>query len=625
MSRTLQSSYRHFARCLAVFVATLAAATAQAPVAGRVAHSGHVVDAEGKPVAGAQVVCLGVQGHGALDAEDLVRVACDGGGRYEARLWPGRPYLVWASCSTAAGALVTDAVPRGPVATDLAFPAGRQPAPARWSLAGTARWRQFGALRVQFLLAGSTALLPLTDLDEDGSMPLPPLPPLAGELRVFVGDRLVEVDSAALYEPARLQPPQRAVVEVTDGAGAPLAGATVARIGTVYGKGAHWFPEPLHGERHFVGTTDEAGRVEVLVAAARPLRQINYVPVLAFVASKPGHGETLSGCLSYDVFENLQLAAAPEGAAKAPEPGEPLRLRCQLASKATPMGKLLAAPGTLPKQVRFVAHRHILLDGEARYRVDDCWTAPVAADGTFALPSAAPSLALQAVEIPGVLPKLPAGDPFAGAAVPRHLVVPPAQFAGKQGLDLRDVRALRVVVRDAAGPVVGAHVLAVPKAGEQFVAPALAMVAETAAAGRAVLPVLPGAWLVAAVRDGSWATAVVQVGKEAAPQTLTLQDGWTLPVLVRGRNGEPVADAEFAVDSVNRQPEAGEPHFVHDFALQFASWSLQRTRTDAAGRATLRFLSAPAADFGFVARLGKSSSDSLPLWANTEVQELRLR
>lgn len=611
---------RQLARFFAISGAMLAAAAAQSPGVVRVAHAGHVVAADGKPVAGAQVVCLSVQGHGVLGAEDLVRVACDGGGRYEAKLWPGRPYLVWASCSIAAGVLVTDAMPRGPVATDLVFPAGRPPAPARWTLAGTARWRQFGALRVQFLLAGSTALLPLQDLDDDGGMPLPPLPALAGELRVYVGDRLVEVDSAALHEPARLAPPQRAVVEVTDAAGAPLAGATVARLGTVYGKGAHWFPEPVHGERHFVGTTDAAGRVEVLVAAQLPLQQINYVPPLVFVASKPGHGDALSGRLSQGGFDNLQLAETAAG-----EPGV-LRVRCQLAAATAAPGKLRAGPGPLPAQVRFVARRHVLVDGEASYRIDDCWTAPVAADGTFARPAAAPSLALQAVEIPGVRPELPASDPFAGAAVARHLVVPAAQFDGKRELDLRTVRALRVVVRDTQGPVVGAHVLVVPKSGAQFVETALAMVAETVAAGRAVLPVVPGTWLVSAVCDGAWASAVVEVGKDVAVQTLTLQAGASMPVRVLGRDGEPVAGAHFVVDSVlSRPPEDAAPGWVHEFAVAFATWSLGRTRTDAEGRALLRFLSLPSVDLGFEGRVGKSVTSSAPLWAGEEVQELRVR
>ena len=578
------------------------------------------MDAAGKPVAGAQVVCLSVQGHGVLGAEDLVRVACDGGGRYEAKLWPGRPYLVWATCSTAAGDLVTEVVSCRPGGTDLAFVAGQSPAPARWSLASTARWRQFGAVRVQWLLAGSTALLPLADLDDDGSMPLPPLPALAGELRVYVGDRLVEVDSAALHEPARLAPPQRAVVEVRDAKGAPLAGATVARIGTVYGKGAHWFPEPIHGERHFVGTTDTAGRVEVLVAAQLPLQQINYVPPLVFVASKPGHGDALSGRLSHDGFDNLKLVEAAAG-----EPGV-LRVRCQLVETTTKPGKLRAGASPLPAQVRFVARRFVLFDADSSYRIDDCWTAPVAADGTFARPAAAPSLALQAVEIPGVRPELPASDPFAGAVVARHLVVPAAHFDGKQELDLRTVRALRVVVRDGKGPVVGAQVLVVPKSGALFVEPALAMVAETAAAGRAVLPVVPGTWLVAAVRGGAWASAVVDVGKDVAVQTLTLQAGASLPVRVLGRDGEPVAGAHFLLDMVPSQtPEAAAPAWVQEFAMQFAAWSLARTRTDAAGRALLRWLSVPIADLGFAGRLGKSVTDPAPLWPGEEVQELRLR
>lgn len=605
---------------LAVLLATLAAAIAQAPVVGRVPHGGHVVDAAGKPVAGAQVVCLGVQGHGVLGAEDLVRVACDGGGRYEAKLWPGRPYLVWATCSTAAGDLVTEAVPCRPGGTDLTFVAGQPPAPARWSLAGTARWRQFGALRVQWLLAGSTALLPLAELDDDGSMPLPPLPALAGELRVYVGERLVEVDSAALSEPARLAPPQRAVVEVSDAKGAPLAGATVARLGTVYGKGAHWFPEPIHGERHFVGTTDAAGRVEVLVAAQLPLQRINYVPPLVFVASKPGHGDALSGRLSHDGFDNLKLVAAARG-----EPGV-LRVRCQLGETTTKPGMLRAGASPLPAQVRFVARRFVEFDANSSYRIDDCWTVPVAADGTFARPTAAPSLALQAVEIPGVQPELPASDPFAGAAVARHLVVPAAQFDTKQELDLRTVRALRVVVRDGLGPVVGAHVLVAPKSGAQFVEPALAMVAETVVAGRAVLPVVPGTWLVAAVRDGAWASAVVDVGKDVAVQTLTLQGGATVPVRVLGRDGEPVAGAHFLVESVmSQRPEDAAPGFVHEFAVAFAAWSLGRTRTDADGRATLRVLSMPSVDVGFVGKLGTSTTSAAPLWPGEELAELRLR
>lgn len=80
------------------------------------------------------------------------------------------------------------------------------------------------------------------------------------------------------------------------------------------------------------------------------------------------------------------------------------------------------------------------------------------------------------------------------------------------------------------------------------------------------------------------------------------------------------------VDSVLSQaPEDAAPGWVHEFAVQFASWSLARTRTDAEGRALLRVLSVPSVDLGFVARRGKSVTSSAPLWPGEEVQELRVR
>lgn len=591
--------------------------------AGRTAHPGRVLAADGAPVVGAAVTFVSVEGHGALRDEDLVQATSDANGRYRVQLLPTRSYTAWATQTTAAGALVTPAVPRSPLQTELQFAKDGEVAPARWQLQGCEAWRKVGPLRVQLVVAGSEQLVPPATPDAQDSVPLPPLPRVPWEVRVFCGDRLVYVDDGHTWAAGSLPPPHRIALRVVDEKGKAVAGAAIARLAARYPHSEGPLPMPVRNDRYPVAVTDARGKAEVLVASSRPPEQgVGYPPV-AFVATKPGHESAVSGYSSVP-FQNGERVAPNVLSVLWPTKRG---LQFRLPALAPGAVRRLALPDPHAPAVRFGQYESLPYDADSTTSIWHAWAEPVEADHTVALPFRREGDAGQLLELARVLAPVGADDPFRRALAPRPLVVPMDWLDADRGLDLRKVQALRLQLLDAGGgPAIGAQVLLAPEAGQQFLDPDHAMRAETDATGRVVFPVLPGKWVVAALAGTSFGTVVVEVGTSPEVVTLPLSPLDRMRVRVVDGEGKPLAGVHFFNTGASWSG-GGEPeqHFRTELGHQLASWFLSQAITGPDGCADLPFLVCKSLRVEFQVSCGVMSGSEMPLVAGDEIREIELK
>jgi len=578
-------------------LAILGSAAAQAPVRGP--HPGRVLDDAGQPLAGVEVTFLSVEGQGATRHEDLVKATADARGRYRVSLLPTRPYLAWAARHTEAGSVVTEAVPRGAVATDLRFAAEAEAVAEHGSIRGVAPWLARGPLRAQLVVAGSEQLVADSLLGPDGRLPVPALPPLPCELRMFLGEHLVHLQPVGLRSPMELPPPQQVAMVVRDEHGAAVAGAQVFRLGASYSSGEGPFPVAGLADRYLVATTDGEGKAEVLLAAPRSPYEAGGYPPWVFVASKAGFAEAASG-FAARVFLNGK--DVPDGVELERWRRRP-PLSFVLRSGPEIRRRLLAAHGSAPARVRLVANRLIPLDKDSNTSVADCQVQAVAGDGTFAVPDPQEGFEVQAIELPLLQPQLAADDPFRRALTPRTLVLPGSMVTEAKELDLRALGALRLQVLDPqAGPAMGAKVLCVPSGGRKFLDARLGMRGETDAAGRIVMPVLPGTWLVVVVSGATWGKSVLVVVDELPVQTLSLGSFDRMVVRVVDGADKPIAGVHFNTSgAMHRGGGSAEQDFLSGLGYPLASWLLPGVVTGDDGRAAILFLASPMLRVDFIA------------------------
>lgn len=600
-------------------VALVAGAVAAQTVAVRAAHPGRVVDAAGAPVAGAAITFVSVEGHGAMRDEDVVAATSDANGRYRVQLLPTRSYTAWATQATAAGVLVSAAVPRSPLQTELQFGKDDAVAPVRWQLDGCEAWREVGPLRVQIVVAGCEQLVPTSTPDAQQTVPLPPLPLLPWELRVFCRDRLVYVEASKSWAAGTLPPPQRLAVQVLDEKGRGLAGAAIARLLAMYPDSLGPFVQPARNDRYPVAVTDAQGKAEVLVASPRPPEEGVGYPPLAFVATKPGHEPAVSGYSSVK-FQNGERVE-PNVLTMLWRTKRGLQFRLQ--TQAPGASRRVALPDQYAAAVRFGRDEFLPYDKDSSTSVWHAWTEPIEADHTLALPTRREGDDGQLLELARVLAPVAADDPFRRAVTPRPLVVPMAWLDADRDCDLRKVQALRLQVLDAVGgPGIGAQVMLAPVG----IDPSHAMLAETDATGRVVFPVLPGKWMVAALAGASFGSMVVDVvaSLEVVPLPLSPLD--RMRVRVVDGEGKPLAGVGF--DYTGASWSGGgdvEQAFRTELGHQFAGWFLSQARTGADGCADLPFLACKSLRVEFRARHAELQGAEISLVAGEDITEIELK
>ena len=519
----------------AIVLGFAAGLAAQAPAPVRAPHVGRVHGADGKPIAAAAVTFVAGRELGGTGTSDVVRAVSDANGRFRLELLPTRGYSAWAELAGAGGTRVGALVPRGAAATEIVIDAASAEVPSRLALQGAEAWQEHGPLRVELVVAGCAEIVPPATLGDDATMPLPPLPDVIAEVAVFARDRLVYTTVTGLRGPLTLPQPRRIQALVQDEQGKPVAGASVQRCVSWWSHGGGPLPRVPRSERHGLAVSDEQGKVELLVAFENdPFEGAGWPPI-AFVASKPGCGESVSG------FTGVPFCNGQRQDAK--KPGGVLTFT--LAAHAAREAKVEANAGRGPRELCLMGLQSMPYDGNATTSAHDFVRVSVGADGAFAAPEPAKDWDLQAVLVPEQVPPLADDDPFRRAATPHTLVLPASALRNAGGLDLRRLVPLRLQVLDAtSGPAMDAAVLCSPKDTDRFVDAAQAMRARTDAAGRVALPLMPGTWMLVVVQGPTWAKSILEVGTALDVQTLQLVPLDRMPVRIVDGDGKPQAGGD---------------------------------------------------------------------------------
>jgi hypothetical protein len=523
-------------------------------------HPGRVLDAQGGPVAAAEVTFVSAPRLGAAFGDDDVVVGHSGNdGRFRVELIPGRHYQAWAAQRRGEQVLTSPLRPMQGPQTMLKLGEKLRPAMTKWDVQGADRWREHGTLTVHVLVAGSCRVVSEAVVDDEGFAAVPTLPGATFVARVFSRDRLVFVARDVVPEAGiRLPPPYLVPVHVVDSRDQPQNEAEIVRRwGTWTVAQGPVAGIPQH-EEWPMAISGEDGKAEVLVAVdAMKLFMGNFITELQLVARHPTGGVGGVGKVSRGVCE-LKLYAEPGTQALVARRAPDARggVRCEDVDASRSLG----TTRTIDEAGHFLLPRdRIRRDGEPRL----VWIADVA-------------------------PMVPVNDPFASVASRHPLLVLDDDLLDEDGVNLANLSVLRVQVLEASGaPAIGASVYCAPSVRGRFVDPSRSMWRVADASGRIALAVWPGTWCIGCAGDRQIGHQVVEVGRALPVITMQLRALENVRVRVVDRAGEPVPRAYITFAGSNAvvggSPEA-------NWAVAFATSLLAANGelvSDANGKAEL--------------------------------------
>ncbi|MEO6596712.1 MAG: hypothetical protein ABIP94_18350, partial [Planctomycetota bacterium] len=230
-----------------------------------------------------------------------------------------------------------------------------------------------------------------------------------------------------------------------------------------------------------------------------------------------------------------------------------------------------------------------------------------------------------AIVVPQQLPALPANDPFFRAAAPIDLVLPSLSLLGADGLDLRHLQALRLLVLDASGgPAAACTVLGWALHDGQSLSAAMATQARSDHGGRAVLPVLPGTFRVVVLHDSGLAQREIDVRPNLPVQTLRLEPWLQMNLCVKKADGTPVQGAHLSSELRRGQRIGGTPDQVMlwNFLNEMMSEAMRTVRSDAQGRIVVRFMAEQGLSGTFRVVNRTRPSDPIELEARNDVVQV---
>jgi hypothetical protein len=502
-----------------------------------------VIAADGKPVAGAEVV-LGSRlvGTAGLSGQDVVRATTDANGRFQARLLEGRFYSAWAGWVAGDRTHVTavaEAVSGGQVVRLEESAVERRA--TKLALSGLEPFAAHGPLRLQVHALTDNRLLLGLPAPHDGFIELPPLPDrLEIELLGGGGQTLTTgmLDGTSL----RLLPPSvRVTASVVDDRGQPVAGASVA---------LHALGAPA--------ATDAKGQAVLFVQDTTAELRV----------SKPGFGEAV-----------VLVPAAK--AAKLVE----RHLQVTLRPAARAVHRLLGRDGKpLANATVFASWR--IQEGEepgpTTYGLSGPHVAQSDASGNYTVCGPSDPVRMRAPSVTAVLPQ----DVRASFAVPADFPSPPATVTrqGTLDLDLADYSLLAVEVSTGEGaPVAAARVSTAPlDHGER--APQA-----TNRRGRICLLLPHGAHRLEAwhPEHGLALVAIATAPEDAAPRVerVSLRPLGRFAGRIVSKDGNPIAGADLWLS----EPLGSLADLVAWNFGSHVNGALLRGRTDRDGRFDLRF------------------------------------
>ncbi|MBL8755081.1 MAG: carboxypeptidase regulatory-like domain-containing protein [Planctomycetes bacterium] len=280
----------------------IAVCLAVAPAQERRTFGAKVVDAAGRPVAGATVLLTTPRAaHLAVAAPEVVTATSDAEGRCKAALLVGASYAMGAlrvDGDVVAVSPLVSGVGAGEYREFVLGPAG----PRRTvRVEGCAAWGELAPSRLRLCLRAAPGLVAEVELAADGTARLPALPagPMLCEFLTTAGATLVHTDLADPWAGGAplvltLPPPRRIVLRVRDDAGQPVAGASLAqRTVAVHHTGPGAAGACVREAWRELGRSDGSGELTALLPDHREWLEV-------FTARRDGFATAVAGRVGDD-------------------------------------------------------------------------------------------------------------------------------------------------------------------------------------------------------------------------------------------------------------------------------------------------------------------------------------
>jgi hypothetical protein len=536
------------------FLVGLATVSAQE----RRAHPGRVVDAAGKPVAGADVLLLTAPILASqFGGGDTVRATTDKNGRFAAKLLGGARYMAFAGNDQAVSGTAVDVTP----GRMTVVPLRRAIKATHLTLRGLDAWGERTPVRVRFGAWGADWMEPVPIVD--GRVVLPPVyvPALRVQLLDAAGDTLMIAEM--LREPVlNVPPPQDVHIEVFDTAGKPVAGAVIKRHYEWNAAGMKaWSPLLELGQWLPCGTTDADGKLHLRIASRRDVFGKKWKRLL--LAGREGERVGFTGIEGPRWFD---------GPAVSYRDRKQRIMRIVLKDGVRLTGKITPET-TQPRRVLVRLHTRV---GKPFGRGNGRWkflraVMDVAPDGTFASDVwPTESIIYRWMVSPPPI-ELAKDDPFYRLAGKEPMTVPNEGHELK--LDAGDVRTQRMHVRAVSGdPGPDVRWWTMPLAGNATYFGRGLSGSCGDPGGRLALPLTKGEWVIALLSDEGFATHHVVVGDEELKTVdLQLTPLARMELQAQGVDGKPLHRAHVHGIFLNVEP------FDDPVQQLIASWKLQMT------------------------------------------------
>ena len=568
-----------------------------APAQQRRPLLGTVVDADGKPLVGAEVVCaFAPPGAESGAPVDVQRATTDARGRFRANVFGGTRYQVFAmgpadeqGARLATGFVVAAA---GPL---LALRARHRQMPVTLQLVGLEAWQDLAPFQIRVCLGGTQLDAPLLPVS-DGTVSVPPQPRDRCNVDLIGSDKQVLLSRAITFVRAehkvRVPAPQILPVHVVDGGGKPVAGAVVReRISGGWSSTSNFGPSlPWRVLWRELGRTDEHGRLAARLPLAEPPLQNKGYQQLFLLAEKPGHRSSHSGFTDQLFVDGVEIARdGVEELRFTLRADEPLRGRLQLA------GQGVAA---MPIAV-VVAVRTDSLGGNGWLNEEVVRYTTTAADGSFTLrgltnvQGATVNLDSSRLHERLVPEELRPSAPYSPVVLHRNKTpIDKTLNVALNGLCPLELQLLDLT----GGPAAGIDVLLLSENDDDVACDGWTPAATTDSAGRLSLLLQPGKWLLFARTERGMVHQHLEV-QGAEKLSLKVEPMPAMIGRVVDAEGKPVAGASLQGTAASFSSVDGKDESLRCIASNL-NWNwIARTTTDADGRFVCCFLDLPGMSF----------------------------
>ncbi|MGK0261889.1 MAG: hypothetical protein ACI8UD_000526 [Planctomycetota bacterium] len=598
---------RHLPLVAACLVGILATARAQDGKVKRVFRPtfGRVVDAAGKPLAGATVTLVGGLPHLLPGLQDIhvAAVETDRRGRAMARLQQGLCYVAWVSGPVIDGKITTsDVVGYFAAGAMFELTCGEEVEVSTCTLTGEDEWQHVGKLRY-FAMTSMPGTEVQLERSAEGVFQLPGEPFTAFEVRLPDGQALWH---ASMSSDLHLPPPQSVRVRAVDADGNALAGANVRhRVGRL----SSWQLDGLRsvGEDRMrqLGVTDGDGLCVVEVPYEGNPLEDGRANLLLFVESV-GRPAVAGGIWNRQLYVSDHKVPAIDG--------DELRFEC---AEVEPLRGVMptAPPGTT---AHLAAICKLYLQRNSYLHDARVFTADVASDGSFEfsdLPAELHSCRLSFLPPTGSAWQPPVFAPEANRELPEQLLRLPD--GAQHTLDLV---SLDLAVTDpTGGPARGA--VAFLSSGDRsgiLLRDSLLRVALDER-GAAHLQLTPGNWVVVVLTDSGYCGVPLELDETTGKANVQLEPLASTKVTLKDASGKPVVGAGVRSRGTTTRGTNDPVSSILQGLGRTARVHWQRLRTDEAGQVEIPFVPVVGVQQRVELRWDDGRSEEFALEADTKV------